>query len=299
MILRRERRDRFTIVDNSMIEDKRLSYKAIGLLTYLLSRPDGWAANYRHLSEMHDDGETSVRSGLDELRTCGYLEQRRRKHPTTGQWVWECIIREVAATPADPVSKPVESVDNEDPCGGFPGMGNPGVGNHRNSKDLEAKTEKNPPNPPKTGGRGKRTSSRGAPPEPLTLLERSEDFDRWWNAWPKKDGPHAALRQWRTSLPDLPDIDQILGATHQFLERTRLAHVGDAKDWRYFLPTGAGWLRDGNYRIFDHEAPTTPVTVRTACVGCGVTKPSVETCQGVESGFIDSPKDVAMECLWR
>lgn len=95
MILRRERRDRWTTVDNTAVEDDRLSFKALGLLVYLLSRPDGWSTNYRQLVRTHRDGEASVRSGLTELQQAGYIE-RRRIHLDDGTFGWECVVRETA-----------------------------------------------------------------------------------------------------------------------------------------------------------------------------------------------------------
>jgi hypothetical protein len=51
MIVRvqKEKRLRFTIISNMPIEDGRLSSESLGLLTYLLSKPDNWEVSIRHL----------------------------------------------------------------------------------------------------------------------------------------------------------------------------------------------------------------------------------------------------------
>lgn len=95
MIIRVKARDRYTLVDNRAVEDPRLSFRALGLLTYLLSKPDDWRANYRHLSTTHTDGETSVRAGMKELTACGYIE-RERGHDETGRIEWELVVHEVS-----------------------------------------------------------------------------------------------------------------------------------------------------------------------------------------------------------
>jgi hypothetical protein len=40
-------RRRFTRIDNTAIEDPRLSFRALGVLTYVLSKPDDWARTDR------------------------------------------------------------------------------------------------------------------------------------------------------------------------------------------------------------------------------------------------------------
>ena len=49
MIIRRKINARFTVVPNEPVNDERLSFEALGLLTYLLSRPDHWTVNLEQL----------------------------------------------------------------------------------------------------------------------------------------------------------------------------------------------------------------------------------------------------------
>lgn len=60
-------------------DDDRLSWKAVGLLTYLVTRPDGWKFFKADLISRHDDGKTSVESGLEELREAGYLSMDQER----------------------------------------------------------------------------------------------------------------------------------------------------------------------------------------------------------------------------
>lgn len=61
-------RDRgFTQVDNNIIDDKELSWKAKGLLVYLLSKPEDWKIYIKNLSQASKDGKTSTNSALKEL----------------------------------------------------------------------------------------------------------------------------------------------------------------------------------------------------------------------------------------
>lgn len=57
-------------------DDPRLSWKAVGILWFLLSRPEDWQIYQRDLLKRHTDGLASLRTGLKELEEAGYLKRR-------------------------------------------------------------------------------------------------------------------------------------------------------------------------------------------------------------------------------
>lgn len=79
MIIRTPNRERYVIISKVPLEDARLSWKARGLLSYLLSKPDEWKVVINHLIEQAPDGEESVRSGLKELEEAGYIRRERAR----------------------------------------------------------------------------------------------------------------------------------------------------------------------------------------------------------------------------
>jgi hypothetical protein len=89
------RRRHFTIVDNATLQDARLSYRARGVLAYLLSLPDGWVTDHRKLASFAVEGERAVLAALKELETHGYLIRRRFQDPTTGRWRTDTELVEV------------------------------------------------------------------------------------------------------------------------------------------------------------------------------------------------------------
>lgn len=93
MIIRVEHKDGYTVVRNKTIRDRRLSYKARGLLVYLLSLPDDATVDRAKLAAASRDGERSVRSGLRELAEAGYIVHRKVQNER-GRWLTEAVVYE-------------------------------------------------------------------------------------------------------------------------------------------------------------------------------------------------------------
>jgi hypothetical protein len=78
----------YVMIQNKALADERLSWKARGLLAYLLSRHPNWVVSSEQLSKMGPDGPTAVRSALKELRSVGYAELKFCGGKTGGSgWV--------------------------------------------------------------------------------------------------------------------------------------------------------------------------------------------------------------------
>lgn len=74
-ILRKQKRDRYTVIDNSILEDKELSLKAKGMLCLMLSLPDYWDFTISGLTQRSRDGKSSVMATLNELEDTGYFRR--------------------------------------------------------------------------------------------------------------------------------------------------------------------------------------------------------------------------------
>ncbi len=61
------------ILATEILEDETISWKAKGILTYLLSLPEQKEMKLSELSRFATDGKTSLKSGLEELEEAGYL----------------------------------------------------------------------------------------------------------------------------------------------------------------------------------------------------------------------------------
>lgn len=72
-----KRNNPFVQIDKKVFDDTRLSWKAKGLMGYLLSRPDDWKIYVADLKKRSTDGRDSVRTALLELIKYGYARKKR------------------------------------------------------------------------------------------------------------------------------------------------------------------------------------------------------------------------------
>jgi hypothetical protein len=66
-------RKNFTQISNNVLDDPNLSLQAKGLLTLLHRNKSGWVTYMEGLKKMSTNGETSIRSAMQELWRAGYL----------------------------------------------------------------------------------------------------------------------------------------------------------------------------------------------------------------------------------
>ena len=99
----------YVMIDRRPVDNPALSFKAKGILTYLLSRPDGWEVSVADLIKHGAEGEAAVRSGLKELKDAGHMEykQSRKEGRITG---WLIKVYEVPITP----DSDFQQVENQD-----------------------------------------------------------------------------------------------------------------------------------------------------------------------------------------
>lgn len=69
----------YTVLDNTFIKDTRLSWKAKGLMTYLLSLPDDWTIHLSEIEKHASDGKSALRSAINELKEFGYLKAEQKR----------------------------------------------------------------------------------------------------------------------------------------------------------------------------------------------------------------------------
>ena len=95
-VMRVERTDNYTVMANYHLRDKRLSLKAKGLLSVMLSLPPEWDFTLTGLAYISKEGVDAIRAGVKELENCGYVTRKRLRN-SVGQLVdTEYTIYEVS-----------------------------------------------------------------------------------------------------------------------------------------------------------------------------------------------------------
>ncbi len=117
----RKRPNNFVMMDRAFLENALLSWKAKGILAYLLSKPDNWKVIVGDVVKHAADGKASVYSGLAELREYGYYEKVPVRNERGIFDHWESTVYELpkAVNPENGPSVPLP---------GFPEMDKPDMG---------------------------------------------------------------------------------------------------------------------------------------------------------------------------
>lgn len=75
MVIKVKRRENpFVQIDRNILEDPTLSWKAKGILCYLLSKPKDWTVRTEDLANKGSCGRETILSGMRELREAGYAK---------------------------------------------------------------------------------------------------------------------------------------------------------------------------------------------------------------------------------
>jgi hypothetical protein len=222
-----DREKPYTIIDNRTINDDRLSWDALGLLTWLLSKPDHWTVRAIALQSIRKAGKHLIKRLLKELEDAGYLT-RNQIRAENGTWLLESVVREVSNQCGKPALVSRKSASQ---CGltgtAEPAPDNPPlVSTELASTEIVNKNtelELNPFVRKKTG----------------TIVVNA--WDQFWNLYPKKTEKKAAAKAWQKLKPDLELQTTILARLKTFI----------STDWRGvekgFIPNPATWLNDSKW----------------------------------------------------
>jgi len=102
--IKQSRKDKFTILDNTCIQDTTLSWKSKGVHTYLMSLPNDWKIFITEIVNHSSDGKAALYSAIQELEKHGYIKkiQNRRDDgcfDNTVYYVFEKPESEVSNSP--------------------------------------------------------------------------------------------------------------------------------------------------------------------------------------------------------
>jgi hypothetical protein len=118
-IQREPKIEKFTRIDNAALRNERLSWKARGILAYVLSLPDDWRLWLSELTNHATDGKHSTRSGVQELMDAGHISRVQERDEAGRITAWRYTVHEKPCEPlsenrkVDPLSEN-QDLDNQD-----------------------------------------------------------------------------------------------------------------------------------------------------------------------------------------
>jgi len=133
MIIRIKKKDEpYVVLRKHFINDKKLSCKAKGIMTYLLSKPDGWHVQVGDIVNNCADGEKAIRSGIRELKEHKYMVPTIDRDPATGKILkYDYDVHEL------PVAQNRQMVtESKSPLAGLRQVGKRQVENRHVNKEL-------------------------------------------------------------------------------------------------------------------------------------------------------------------
>lgn len=208
-VFRVEKSKNYTVMSNHHLRNTELSLRAKGLLSQILSLPEGWDYTIAGLANINKEGKDAVRAAVQELEKAGYIERRQTMDPGGKFSSNEYVVYESPRS-VSPLSENPSTVNpsTEKPSTGKPLTGNPTQLN----KDISSKdiyTPYSPPegddppaDPPEKPKRRKRDSKEQAGVLP-------DRFDGFWLFYRQHVPPdrnagnrQKAIRAWDKLAPD-------------------------------------------------------------------------------------------------
>lgn len=210
-IRRAKRQSNFTMISNVGLRDVNLSFKAKGLLAYMLSLPDDWVFYETELVNHSTDGLASVKTGLKELQEQGYLHRTRERNEK-GQ------LKETIWTVHDEPTFDFPMLDN--PTLEKPMLENHTLLNTNHTKDLSKLNTNN-------------TNTHSDKPNENDLQQR---FDELWKQYPNKKGKPKAFTAYKSAIKAGTTDSEIAKGIENYnreieIKRTDKQYIAHGSTW--------------------------------------------------------------------
>lgn len=244
-VIRVEHNENYTVMSNEHLRDPRLSLRAMGLMSRMLSNADNYQHSIAGLAAVCKEGRDAVRKALQELEEAGYLvrEQTRKGGSFSA---CDYTLYEHSRRPVSRESLRSAQDDNDSPLTENPSTGNPSTvfpssenPTQRNTKSKEVPKEE----PPKAPQGGRRREPKEAPDW------KPERFAKFWQLYPRGEAKQAAIRAWDALKAD-DDLLIVMGRAlvSQMASREWSDGVG--------IPYAATWL---NQRRWTDQVKAAPL----------------------------------------
>ena len=141
-VFRIEKTRDYTVMSNHHLRNTALSLKAKGLLSLMLSLPEGWDYTTKGLARICKDGVDSICAGVRELEEQGYVIRERVRNANGQLGAIEYTILEQPRQPEPGRENPVQANPVlENPAQEKPEQGNPAQLNTKESSNYGSITD--------------------------------------------------------------------------------------------------------------------------------------------------------------
>lgn len=200
--IRVAKRRKYTSIDRDTLNNLSLSFRARGVLAWLLDKPDDWQTDAESIANHGKEGRDAIRAALKELAEAGYLIREKRQDDK-GQWVHICTIYEVP------------------PQAGFQG--------------LENQDQENQPQDSQALSNELLIPMTDTEREVIPLTSLEDEFSIWWKTYPRKIEKAKALKGYRARRKSGVTAAKLLTACQNYAQAT-------ASSDQIFVKHGATFL---------------------------------------------------------
>lgn len=222
----------FSTIDNRYLRRNDLSWKAKGILTYILTLPDNWVIYLSEIEKHAVDGTASFRSGWNELKKAGYVERYPvRSADGTKIDRWETIVRENVDIPMDSLHVDFLQVENLEVENLE--VENRKVLNTNITKDLyKQNTDSNMPFSEENVGSNENKSV--SEKENKKVIE--ENFEKLWKMYPNKKGKPKAFTEYQKAIKSGTTDKEIANGIENYnreieAKRTQKQYIAHGSTW--------------------------------------------------------------------
>lgn len=197
----------YTVMSNHHFRDKRLSLKAKGLLSEMLSLPNDWDYTINGLAAINKENETAIKTALGELKESGYLKVTKLMPDKTKSGRIEYIY--------DIYEKPLSL---ESPAIEKQGIENLGLENQPQYNTKELNTDNK------------------ILKDKIKKKELQQEFNELWIEYPKKQGKENALKTYIKARMDGVDKNTVLDGIRAYkafltANRTDFKYIKQGSTW--------------------------------------------------------------------
>ena len=175
-VFRVEKNLNYTTMSNFHLRDKKISLKAKGLLSFMLSLPEDWDYSLNGLVSVLKEEETAIKTALDELKENGYLRVDKLLPNQTEskkiEYVYNIFEQPTENQGVEILGVELQGVENQTQI---------------NTNKQNTKKENICPSDDEQG-------------KSIKEQQLADDFDKIWKIYPRKEGKNASFNHYKSWL---------------------------------------------------------------------------------------------------